>query len=305
MSAAGHYGDVLERIPALVGVPHRIDVLPGGLTNRNFTVTTESGRRLVARFACDQGSLLGIDREAEYRNSRSAAVAGVAPGVVDYSPEDGVLLVEWIDGRTFGPADLDDAATLAEVARTCARLHAGPRFVNDFDMFELQRHYLALVQTNGFRLPDRYLDFLPQVDQIRAAVAVQDEGRVPCHNDLLAANIMDDGERIWLIDFEYAGNGDACFELGNLWSESSLAPERLAELVHAYYGYQSRAKVARARLFGLMSKYGWTLWASIQSSVSEVEFDFWSWGMEKYGRAVDEFDSPQFAEWLSDVQQAV
>ena len=168
-------------------------------------------------------------------------------------------------------------------------------------MFTVQRKYLDLVLDRGFRLPRDYIEFMPQVEQIRSALTVRHERRVPCHNDLLAANFIDDGRRVWLIDYEYSGNNDACFELGNVWSESNLTLDQLDELVTAYYRRPLRNKVARARLWGLMSKYGWTLWASIQDGVSEIDFDFWEWGMEKYERAKAEFDGPDFGRLLEDV----
>ncbi len=129
---------------------------------------------------------------------------------------------------------------------------------------------------------------------------MREEGLVPCNNDLLAGNMIDDGERVWLIDYEYSGNNDACFELGNIWSESDLSLEHLGMLVELYYGRPLRHKVARARLLGLMSKYGWTLWAAIQDGASSLDFDFWSWGMEKYERAVAEFDDPLFEDLLEE-----
>ena len=122
---------------------------------------------------------------------------------------------------------------------------------------------------------------------------------VPCHNDLLAENLLLDdgagGERVRIIDYEYAGNNDPCFELGNIWSEATLPAPLLDVLVTAYFGRPRPVQVARARLFGLVSKYGWTLWASIQDGSSPLDFDFWSWGMEKYDRAVAEFDGPELA----------
>ena len=111
------------------------------------------------------------------------------------------------------------------------------------------------------------------------------------------------GGELKLIDYEYSGNNDACFELGNIWSESNLARTQLDELVTLYYGAPLRNKIARAWLWGVVAKYGWMLWASIQDGVSELEFDFWSWGMEKYERAVMEFDGPDFETMLSDVQR--
>ena len=150
----------------------------------------------------------------------------------------------------------------------------------------------------GFRLPDRYLDFMPEVARIEQAFLAHPAATVPCNNDLLAGNFIDDGSKIWLIDYEYSGNNDPCFELGNIWSEANLSLEQLEELVAAYDGRLLRHRVARARLWGLMSKYGWTLWGSIQASVSSIDFDFWGWAMEKYDRAVAEFDGPAFGRLL-------
>jgi thiamine kinase-like enzyme len=180
-------------------------------------------------------------------------------------------------------------------------LHAGPSFSCDFNMFDIQARYLALVREQGYRLPDRYEEFLPIVQRLKAAMAEAPEPNVPCNNDLLAANIIDDGERLWLIDYEYAGNNEASFELGNIWSESTLDDDLLAPLVHAYWQDESPSRVARARLWALMSQYGWTLWASIQDSISPLDFDYWSWGMEKYERAVRTFDHPRLGDWLDEV----
>ena len=296
-SVRARLDEVLDELPSTRGRARTVEPLEGGLTNFNFKVVTDE-RAVVVRLSSLDQDLLSIDRAAEHTNSRHAATAGAAPAVVDYLPGRGVLVVEWVEGRTYGPDDLRDSDRLRKVATACRLLHAAPRFTGDFDMLRIQRRYLDIVTERGFRLPDRYLEFMPAVDRIAAALAVRDEGTVPCNNDLLAANFIDDGERVWIIDYEYAGNNDACFELGNIWSESTLDPEHLTELVDAYYGAHLDAKIARARLLGLMSKYGWTLWASIQSAVSPIEFDFWSWGMEKYERAVTEFDDPGFGDLL-------
>src|SRR4051812_38568033 len=292
--------DVLHKIPGLSADGLTISRLPGGLTNRNYLVDSPP-RRMVVRLSSAQAALLAIDREAEWANSVAAAAAGVAPAVLGYLPTHGALVIEWIDAETLTAAALDDSRMLAAVASTCRQLHAGPEFTGDFDMFALQRRYLDLVSSRGSRLPPSYADFLPQVEGIRQAMSAHPVGPVPCHNDLLAANILRDGDRLWFIDFEYAGNGDPFFELGNVCSEAHLGPERLEELVSAYCGRESPAKTARARLHGLMSDYGWTLWASIQDATSELDFDFWSWGLEKYERAVAEFRGPDLALLIASV----
>ncbi|MFF0861917.1 phosphotransferase [Nonomuraea sp. NPDC003560] len=286
---------VLDRIPLLSGLPRSVEELPGGMTNRNYKVTTPDGVYVV-RVAASDGSLLGIDKDAEHADSLAAARTGVGAPVHGYLPEAGVLVIGFLPGRTFTEADLWEPANLARVAEVCRRLHAGPRFVRDFDMFEVQREYLRIVQKRGFRLPAKYLDFMPVAAEIRKCLAVRAEPTVPCHNDLLPGNIVECGDRLHLIDYEYAGNNDPCFELGNLWSEADLPPGHLEELVTAYYGRRLRHRIARARLLGLMSKYGWTLWASIQDGANDtIDFDFWSWGMEKYERAAAEFTRPGLA----------
>ncbi len=140
--------------------------------------------------------------------------------------------------------------------------------------------------------------------RIRGALAVRDEPTVACNNDLLAGNFIDDGDHIWLIDYEYSGNNDACFELGNIGSECHLTDDELDHLVTAYYGRRLVNRIARARLQGVMSQYGWTLWASIQQATSEIDFDFWTWGMEKYERAVETFRGPGLDHLIEDVQRS-
>ncbi|MEU7854926.1 phosphotransferase [Nonomuraea sp. NPDC049141] len=296
--------EIFDRIPLLSGAPRSVEELPGGLTNHNYKVTVPGGAHVV-RVSASEGSLLAIDRDVEYSCSLTAARIGVGAPVHDYLPELGVLIVGFLPGRTFTEADLRDPANLRRLAEVCGRLHAGPRFARDFDMFEVQRGYLEIVRTRGYRLPAKYLDFMPEVERIRKCLDIRDVGRVPCHNDLLPGNIIDGGERLWLIDYEYAGNNDPCFELGNIWSESDLSLDLLEELVTAYYGRRLRHKIARARLLGLMSKYGWTLWASIQDGANQsIDFDFWSWGMEKYERAVAEFTGSGLAALMDEAARA-
>ena len=299
MTGDAQIDEVLELVPELSGATS-VSELAGGLTNMNYKVETDEGAYVVRVSAKDAG-LLAIDRENEYANTVAAAEAGVGAAVIAYLPERGVLVLEFIEGQTQTAEDLRRGDRLDWVAAACRRLHGARRFRDDFNMFQIQKRYLGLVQERGFRLPDGYLGFEPAVRRIEEAMAVRDEGTVPCNNDLLAENFIDVGDGFRLIDYEYSGNNDACFELGNVWSESNLELAQLDELVAHYYGRELRNKVARARLWGLMSKYGWTLWASIQDSVSNIDFDFWGWGMEKYERAVKEFEGPDLERLLEDV----
>jgi thiamine kinase-like enzyme len=294
---SGKWDSTLEKLACLHGEPRQVEELTGGLTNVNLKVSYPGGT-VVVRVAQPGSELLAINREAEHLNSRAAAQAGVGAPVLEYIADPGLLVVGFIGGRSFTNDDLVNGGHLARVAAACRQLHSGPRFVNDFNMFDIQRGYLDIVTREGFRLPERYLELMPEVARIEKAFLTRPVATVPCNNDLLAGNFIDDGRKLWLIDYEYSGNNDPCFELGNIWSEANLTLDQLEELMEAYDGRLLRHRVARARLWGLMSKYGWTLWGSIQSSVSAIDFDFWEWAMEKYDRAVAEFDGPAFARLL-------
>jgi thiamine kinase-like enzyme len=293
------YGSLLDEVSILTPRP-TITELSGGLTNKNLLIVNEHGKS-VARISSNSSSLLSIDRESEFQNSKIAAEVGIAPQVLDYLPGRGLLVIKYIEGQTCTAHDVE--SNLDRIAASCRLLHSAKRFTRDFDMFEIQKNYLTIVQDRGFRLPSRYLDYQSKMAEMRRALSVMDEGTVPCNNDLLPGNFIDDGKQIWIIDYEYSGNNDACFELGNIWAESFLPLERLEELVTAYYGQSRPEKFARAWLFALAAKYGWTLWASIQDSVSTLEFDFWSWGMEKYDLAEKEFSGDMFSSMLQQVTQ--
>jgi thiamine kinase-like enzyme len=292
--------ELLEEIPAVAGRPRQLQELSGGLTNRNVKVITPDAV-YVARCTDTSSNLLGIDRDEEYHNTKMAEQAGVGAPVIDYRPDLGILLLGYLNGKTLCNDDFQRDGVVAKAAAGCRTLHDGPRFRGRFDMFERQPRYLKTVRDNGFKVPLDYLDHADTFAQIEKALTATDQTTVPCNNDLLAGNFIEDGERVWIIDYEYSGNNDPCFELGNIWSECGLSTDQLDELVTAYYGRRLRHKIARAHLQGIVAKYGWTLWGCIQSGSSALEVDFWAWAMERYEAAVAEFNGPHFTRLLDDV----
>jgi Ser/Thr protein kinase RdoA (MazF antagonist) len=149
--------------------------LSGGLTNRNYKVTTPDGT-FVARISSAGGELLAIDRDCEYRNSVTAAAAGAGAPVVEYRPGDRLLVIGYIEGRTLAAPDVADPANIGRIAAACRRLHAGGRFGNDFDMFDIQRRYLAVARARGFRIPAGYDDLAPQLAAAEQALAASTRG---------------------------------------------------------------------------------------------------------------------------------
>lgn len=286
--------DALQRLPRL-GRPLEVTELPGGLTNHNYRVRTAT-HDVVVRISPPGTELLAIDREHEWHNSTVAASVGVGAPVVDYLPGEGVLVVEFLSGRTYDAADV--GANLDRVAAAARRLHAGPAFASRFDMFEVQRGYLGIVRERGYALPDGYDALAPAAARVEAALTTEPEPLVPCHNDLLAANIIDDGGGLYFIDYEYSGMNEASFELGNLVNESQLDHDHLVALVEAYHGGVTERRLARAELWGLAGRWAWTLWGAIQHGVSTVDHDFWDFATERFELALPLMTSPRLDDLL-------
>ncbi|WP_137291900.1 phosphotransferase [Nocardioides dongxiaopingii] len=307
----------LDRLACLAGRSWRAVDLPGGLTNHNVRVTTTDGPDagepldLVVRCTQSDAGLLGIDRDAEHANTAAAGAAGVGAEVVEYRPDLGMLVIGHLGGRTLASADLADPGVLARAADAVRRLHAGAPFVGRFDMFARQATYRATVRERGFALPPTYDDHEDAWGDVRRALAVGAGPLVPCNNDLLAANFIDgsddSGPRVWLIDYEYSGDNDAFFELGNTATECDLTSDQTDAWVEAYLrpvGGPTRADLARVRLQMLCSEYGWSLWGFIQAATSPLGFDFRAWGQERLDKAEAAFRGPDLPRLLTEVTGA-
>jgi thiamine kinase-like enzyme len=291
------FGELLDRVDILRGRTE-ISELSGGLTNRNLKVSTPSGT-YVARVSSNDSQLLEIDRQSEFENSKLAAEMAIAAPVYDYVPGGGLLVIGYLPGKTFDSSDVKN--NLPRIAESCRTLHSARPFLREFNMFSVQKNYLKIVNDRGFRKPAKYDDYQKYADTLSKAFMATSTGLVPCNNDLLPANFIDDGSKIWIIDYEYSGNNDPCFELGNIWAEAYLEIDALHELVTAYYGEERPDKFARAWLYSVFAKYGWTLWGAIQDSMSDLEFDFWEWAMRKYEGAQSDFGSKFFNEQLTNL----
>ncbi len=293
--------EVVAKVGDWRGKAVEIHPLSGGLTNSNFKVIVD-GVPYFVRVPGANTELLAVDRSNEYFNASAAASVGVGPQIVHYLPDDQVMVLEFLQGQTMSNDALGVPGMPTRVAQVIKRLHACPRFLTDFNMFRLTEFYLGICKQHEVRIPDGYHERMPKVQRIERALMVHPLLTVPCHNDLLAENYMLVGDSLRLIDYEYSGNNDPCFELGNTCQELKYDESCIAEVCAAYFGSASPDKIARMKLNMIMSDVGWGLWAAIQAKISKIEYDFWGWATERWGRAVDKLDSPQFEVWLSEVQ---
>ena len=289
---------VIAAIPAWAGRAVDAEPIAAGLTNANWKVTVDGTPHFV-RIPGAATDLLAVDRANERHNTRAAATAGVGPPVLHELSEWDVFVLAWVDARTMSIETLGAPGIPARVAEALRQLHAGPRFRDDFDMFRTTERYLRVVDERSILIPNGYRDRLDRLPRIEAALGVHPLPTVPCHNDLLAENYLDDGQRLWLVDYEYSGNNDPTFELGNTCQEQGWEEARIRELCAAYFGEVTDALLARMRLQMIMSDVGWTLWAAIQAAISTIEYDFFGWAEERWARAQTALDGPDFEDWLT------
>jgi len=289
--------EAVARVALWRGEKVTISPLSGGLTNENYLVET-GGALYVVRLPGQSTELLAIDRANEVHNTRAAATTGIGPQVLEVISDIDVMVLEFIDGPTMSARTLQSKEMAKRMAASFRRLHSAPRFLQDFNMFRLIEHYLDVVDKHEVTIPADYRDHLPTVADIERAVGAASLPTVPCHNDLLSENFIDDGVALRIVDYELSGNNDPCFDLGNTAQEAEFDEELRAELCAAYFGRSDPQQLARMNLFALMSDVGWTLWGAIQAQISTIDYDFKGYYNARWDRAVAVLESNRFADLL-------
>jgi thiamine kinase-like enzyme len=265
--------DVIERSRLFRGRDVATSLLSGGHMNSAYVVQVGDARYVV-RIPAVASELLVPDRANERRNTVAAAASGVSPQVVEYLDDWQVMVLEYVEGETLTDEAIVMGDRIPRVAGMLRTLHAGPRFRTDFDMFRTAERWLRMCDDGEIATPEGLHERMDRVRRAADALAVRPMDSVPSHNDLSADNIIDDGRRLWLIDFEYSGNNDPCYDIADLASQASLDDDRRALLCEAYFGVADPALLARMRLHSTIADVGWAVWASIQLRVSPRERDF-------------------------------
>jgi thiamine kinase-like enzyme len=295
----------MQRVPELAGRELTLTALSGGITNRNFLVTPNGAAerrtdRYVIRLAGNDTHLLGISREVEHAATVAAAGVGVGPEVTAFIRPEGYLVTRFIEGAPVRDESVRQPATLRRVADSLRRIHDGPPIPGLFVPLRIVEAYRALAQARGVRIPVEYALAAAIGRRIElACIAAPLEPR-PCHNDLLNANFIDDGERIRIVDWEYAGMGDAFFDLGNFSINHDLGPEQDALLLAAYDGVSTPApdRLARLTLMRVVSDFREAMWGVLQQGISTLDVDFVAYAAEHFDRLLANASTPAFERGL-------
>ncbi len=276
----------MERVEEMVervwpGRNAQVEPLGGGITNRNFKVTVD-GAAYVLRIGGKDTELLGIDRHAEHQASLAAAAVGVGPEVVAFVEPDGYLVTRFIEGEVVQPEAIRAPGPLRRVAESLRAIHSGPPIPARFDSFRVVEAYAATAATHGIAIPDAFegaRETAARVERERGSVPAR-----PCHNDLLTANFIDDGDRIRIVDWEYAGMGDVFFDLANFSVNNGLDAGESSDLLHAYFGEATPAHERSLTLMRFMSDFREAMWGVVQQALSDLEFDFRGYADQHFER---------------------
>jgi thiamine kinase-like enzyme len=290
---------ICRQVPELAARERRVAPITGGMTNHNYRVTTSSGDYVV-RISVRETGELGIDRENEHHNSVLAAEAGVGAPVIARVEDPEALVVRFVEGITLQPSDFQDPRRLSALAGALKRLHSAPAFMRDFEMVKVQDRYHQIVVENGYPLPADYARYAERARRMGEVLRATRARIAPCHNDLMPGNFIESdgpGSHLWIVDYEYSGNNDPCYDLGDAINELELSHSAAEQLVTEYHGKPRPRELARSRLWSLMSKYGWSLWGSIRIGTTG-DPEIRDWAAALWSRAVAEFESPEFEQLL-------
>ena len=289
-----------EDVVAAVWPGRSFDMEPlgGGITNHNFKVSFDDGETVVVRAPGKDTELLGIDRQVESTAARMAASIGVGPEVIAFVA--GCLITRFLEGTPVPPEDMRQPVNLARVANALRAIHDAPMIPGRFDSFRIVEDYAATASEHGVTLPHHY-DWAHETST-RIELARGPQPLVPCHNDYLNANFIDDGERIRIVDWEYAGMGDRFFDLGNFSVNHELDLDDDRELATAYFGPDAGdVELASIRLMRFMSDFREAMWGVVQQGISALDVDFVQYANDHFERLRRTAADPQFERWLDTV----
>ena len=288
---------VIAAIPEWRGRPIEAQPVRGGLTNRAFRVRVD-GRDHFVSIPGVHSELLAIPRAQEIHNTMAAAETGASPRVLYQLPESGVIVTEFLRGRTLTQADMHGPGMPERLAASVRTLHSARPFANDFDLFRLTDSYREVLGSHQLPPPEGFDAYRPLLADMEGSARAHPLPQRPCSNDLVPENLIEDAQRLWVVDFGYSGNNDPCSELGNAVCEAAYSQEEAVRLAAAYFGEADPLRLARVKLFAVMSDVAWSLWSVIQEHLSDLDFDFPAYGGRRWDRARGLLDSDKIQAWM-------
>jgi thiamine kinase-like enzyme len=298
--------EIVARLAALLG-PREGEVQPlgGGIVNRKFKVRF-GGVDYVLRMPRGDAAELGIDRDAGFTANTAAAELRIAPPVTTMLQDPPCLVTVFVEGDQMEPGALREHGALAQVAGALRSFHhSDVSLPVSFDCFRAVEEDAAAAVRRSAPLPDGYDSALARARAIREALEGQPEHRpVPCSNDLVASSFIRDDGKIWIVDWEYAAEGDRYFDLGNFAVSNELGEQAEERLLGEYFGEPpSPGRLAAVRLMRFMSDFREAMWGLRQTGDSDSGVDFQDYSRKHFGRLERTASEPSFGEWIEQARE--
>jgi thiamine kinase-like enzyme len=273
--------------------------LGGGITNHNFLIELDD-ERFVLRIGGKDTEALGIDRVAEVAAARMAAAVGVGPEVVAVVEPEHYLVTRFIEGDPIPPERMRTPELLKALAPQLRAIHSAPSIPSRFDAHRVVEAYAATAAEHGVAIPENFdwaHDLSARIERARGPQPL-----VPCHDDLLNANFIWSADKVWIVDWEYAGMGDRFFDLGNLSIKHDFAIEEDEGLLAACLDHApSKADLAAVRLMRFMGAFFEAMWGVVQQGISELDVDFVAYANDNFARLKELAADPAIPGWLNEV----
>jgi len=294
--------EAIARVPQWRGAADlKTSPLGGGITNLNFRVDV-GGESFVLRIAGADTELLGINREYEYAANLEAGKLGIAPEVVYFIRPEGYLVTRFITGRPLPPEEIRQPENIRRVMEAVRRIHAMPVIPGRFSAFRTIEDYSATARRCNVAFPKNFDWLMARVVEAEKALMTRPVTPCPCHNDLLNANFITNGQ-LYIVDWEYAGMGDLFFDLANFSDHHLLSDEQDHWLLEYYFGEVSNQYWAHLKIMKIMSDLREATWGLVQIGISKLDFDFRDYAYKFFGRVFANIHDPRWGQWLKEITQ--
>ena len=287
---------LIKLIPEWNGKLIKVNRINGGITNINFKVIVGK-KSFFLSMPSSNSELLNIDYKNKYYNNKICGEINISPRVIHFIESENLLVTEFVKSKISSLAMFQSFKKIEQLVKNIKLLHNANPFLRNFNMLSQISYYHSILKKDY--LPQELNRYVNSIKSLKNKLYLPSHKLVPCHNDLLAENIINKNNQIFIVDFDYSGNNDPCFELGNLSVEMEYDDEQINKLVKSYYGEINENIISRVNLQGVVSDIGWSLWSYVQVENSNLNFDYNAHAIYRLERAINKMDSKEYELWIN------
>jgi thiamine kinase-like enzyme len=283
------------------GTAFNIAPIGDGLTNVNFLITLNQ-TKYILRVEGNSTAVLGIDRGNEIKVINHAHNLGFTPELFYHDLDKGLFLSQFIEGQTLTADLIKEGGRIEEIGGMIALFHSSGEIPGTFNGLQIVEEYKKNAEKKGLVLDDIAAESL-KLSGLLQKLLVDNRQNVPCHNDMLATNFIDDGKKIWLIDWEYAGMGDLFFDLANFAVNQQLNQDEILQFLHAYKKNVTDSDYSNVMIMKVVSDLRESWWGYLQSTMSDLDFNYLEYAKKHAQRAVLTSRTADFKTWIKDISK--